>query len=213
MCVAPAGAGKTIIAAECVAAGIKKAYQDGNCFPSVIWIAHTTEQAEQGKAALERFKPDGFCTVKVCCYASNPDTRAADILIVDEAHHAGASSVQRLVDAVSDLCSVYGFTATPIREDGVDIESIIGPIRYTVGRDEIQAVGGVLPAEVRVVPCGVKDALDDEVAALAGNYYTSRLKWCDDKNGTDEQWKRCQYRSALNIGIRENQAPRNTESG
>jgi superfamily II DNA or RNA helicase len=206
MCVAPAGAGKTIIAAECVAAGIKKAYQDGNCFPSVIWIAHTTEQAEQGKAALERFKPDGFCTVKVCCYASNPDTRAADILIVDEAHHAGASSVQRLVDAVSDLCSVYGFTATPIREDGVDIESIIGPIRYTVGRDEIQAVGGVLPAEVRVVPCGVKDALDDEVAALAGNYYTSRLKWCDDKNGTDEQWKRCQYRSALNIGIRENQA-------
>jgi len=204
ICVAPAGSGKTVIAAECVKVGIQRCYNAGNYFPSIIWLAHTNEQVEQGKTAMARLNPDGFCSVKVCCYASNPDTRAADILIVDEAHHAGASSVQRLVDAVSDSCFVYGFTATPIREDGVDIKSIIGPIRYTVGRDEIQAVGGVLPAEVRVVPCGVKDALEDEVAALAGNYYTSRLKWCDDKNGTDEQWKRCQYRAALNIGIREN---------
>jgi superfamily II DNA or RNA helicase len=155
---------------------------------------------------MSRLNPDGFCSVKVCCYASNPDTRAADILVVDEAHHAGAEAVQRLVDAVSDSCVVYGFTATPLREDGVDIEEIIGPIRYTVGREEIQAVGGVLPAEVRVVPCGVKDALDSEVNALAKTYYTSRLQWCDRQSGTDEQLKRCQYRAALNIGIRENDA-------
>jgi superfamily II DNA or RNA helicase len=206
ICVAPAGSGKTIIAAECVKVGIQRCYNAGNCFPSIIWLAHTNEQVEQGKTAMARLNPDGFCSVKVCCYASNPDTRAADILVVDEAHHAGAESVQRLVDAVSDSCVVYGFTATPLREDGVDIECIIGPIRYTVGRDAIQAVGGVLPAEVRVVPCGVKDALDSEVDALAKTYYTSRLQWCDRQNGTDEQIKRCQYRAALNIGIRDNEA-------
>jgi superfamily II DNA or RNA helicase len=206
ICVAPAGSGKTIIASECVKIAVQRLYGAGNYFPSIIWLAHTTEQVTQGNDAMKRLAPDGFCSVKVCCYASNPDTRAADVLIVDEAHHAGAESVKRLVDSVSRSCYVYGFTATPLREDGVDIEGIIGPIRYTVGREEIQAVGGVLPAEVRVIPCGVKDEFDDEVNALAKTYYTSKLQWCDRQNGTDEQLKRCQYRAAVNIGIRENQA-------
>jgi superfamily II DNA or RNA helicase len=204
ICVAPAGSGKTIIAAALCERVIKNLYWTGNTSPKVVWIAHTTEQVEQGREAIAAFDLVGYADIQVCCYASLPSTVCADLLIVDECHWSGAASVEILIAQCTGL--VYGFTATPIREDGVDIEGIIGPIRYTVGREDIQAVGGVLPAEVRVVPCGVKDALDSEVNALAKTYYTSRLQWCDRQNGTDEQFKRCQYRAALNIGIRENEA-------
>jgi len=204
ICVAPAGSGKTIIAAAAAAKVVQRFYQNGNTRPRVVWIAHTTEQVRQGHDALEAFGLFGFADIQVCCYAANPSTVWADLLIVDECHWAGAESVGVLIAQSTGF--VYGFTATPIREDCVDIEGIIGPIRYTVEREAIQAVGGVLPAEVRVVPCGVKDALEHEIDALAKTYYISKLQWCDRKNGTDEQLKRCIYRAALNIGIRENQA-------
>jgi len=196
ICVAPAGAGKTIIAAALV----KEQWVGGN----VMWLANTKEQVEQGRDALNKICPN--VVVECFCYAAEPNTSNIAILIVDECHHAGAVSVKKLIANAPPWALVYGFTATPLREDAVDIENIIGPIRYTVGREAIQAVGGVLPAEVRVIPCGVKDALDSEVNALAKTYYTSRLKWCDRQNGTDEQFKRCQYRAAVNIGIRENEA-------
>jgi len=212
ICVAPAGSGKTIIAAALV---LDRCHILGCMTPGanvkVSWIAHTKEQVQQAVDALEALGVYSVASCAVSCYAGdNRHLAECDILIIDECHWAGCNQVNRLVDmaGISSGFSpyIYGFTATPERQDLVDIEEIIGPIRYTVGRDEIQAVGGVLPAEVRVVPCGVKDALDSEVNALAKTYYTSRLQWCDRQNGTDEQLKRCQYRAALNIGIRENGA-------
>jgi len=203
ICVAPAGSGKTVIAAELVGAAIRRCYDDGNYFPKVVWVAHTREQVDQGKLALDRLALDGFANTSVFCYAANPVTIDADILIVDEAHWAGASTVCRLVDDCHGF--VYGFTATPKREDGVKIEDIIGPILYTVDRQTIEAVGGVIPAEVRVVTFGKKGELEEPVEALAKQYYTSRLQWCDRQTGGDEQLKRCQYRAAVNLAIRENE--------
>jgi superfamily II DNA or RNA helicase len=177
----------------------------------VSWIAHTKEQVQQAVDALEALGVYSVASCAVSCYAGdNGHLTECDILIIDECHWAGCNQVNRLVDTAGIGTGfspyIYGFTATPQREDLVDIEEIIGPIRHTVEREAIQAVGGVLPAEVRVVPCGVKDALEHEIDALAKTYYTSKLQWCDRKNGTDEQLKRCIYRAALNIGIRENQA-------
>jgi len=212
ICVAPAGSGKTIIAAALV---LDRCHILGCMTPGanvkVSWIAHTKEQVQQAVDALEALGVYDVAHCAVSCYAGNNGHLAeCDILIIDECHWAGCNQVSRLVDMAGIGSGfspyIYGFTATPDRQDLVDIECIIGPIRYTVGREEIQAVGGVLPAEVRVIPCGVKDALDDQVNALAKTYYTSRLQWCDRKNGTDEQRKRCQYRAALNIGIRGNEA-------
>jgi DNA repair protein RadD len=231
ICVAPAGSGKTIIAAECV---IKR----HDPITRTIWLAHTREQCEQGEDAivsvlLSKYNDDADVEIwhtgeddqiinietfnngvrylfMVCCYNSRPDLSHADIVIVDECHWAGCAMLQEILATANPRAHVYGFTATPSREDGVDITDIIGPIAYTVERAEIQAVGGVLPAEVRVVEFGARDEFAERVDRRAATYYTNKLQWVDRKNGTQKQLKRCQYRAAVMIGVREN-ANRDTQ--
>jgi DNA repair protein RadD len=198
ICVAPAGSGKTIIAAECVRRFVDACMID----PIVMWIAHTKEQVQQGREAVQKICPDA--DVSFHCYATGTDTSEADLLVVDECHHAGAMSLSCRISRLDEYAVVYGFTATPSREDGVDITDIIGPIAYTVERAEIQAVGGVLPAEVRVVEFGARDEFAERVDRRAATYYTNNLQWVDRKNSTQKQLKRCQYRAAVNIGVREN---------
>jgi superfamily II DNA or RNA helicase len=205
ICVAPAGSGKTVIAASVVGEFIARSYRRGLPSPRVLWLAHTREQVQQGKDARAMIGACGFADLRVVCYASNPDAGDADCVVVDECHWAGAPAVMAVLKSARADARMYGFTATPIREDGIDIAEIIGPVLYTVGRQEIQNEGGVLPAVVRVISVGAKDELDELVAALAETYYTNGLRWCDSKNGTDEQWKRCQYRAAVNIGVKENE--------
>jgi DNA repair protein RadD len=197
ICVAPAGSGKTIIAAELA----RRNWAFGD---HIMWLAHTKEQVEQGRDAMDAVAPHLRRVVSYSCYAAEPDTSNVDILIVDECHWAGCDQVRKLIDALPPFAVVYGFTATPDRTDDADITDIIGPIAYTVERAEIQAVGGVLPAEVRVVEFGERDEFAERVDQRAATYYTNKLQWVDRKNGTQEQLKRCQYRAAVNIGVREN---------
>jgi superfamily II DNA or RNA helicase len=195
--VAPAGSGKTIIAAEVVK---RLAEQMTNA--QVSWIAHTQEQVQQGKDALAMVAPG--IDAQVACYAAQPDLTGEDIIIVDECHHAGADGLREMLACVHPSAIVLGFTATPIRADGIDITDIIGPILYTVDRQEIQAVGGVLPAVVRVVEFGKRAELEDEAEARAGSHYTNGMRWRDMQTGSTEMWNRCVYRAALQLGIRDN---------
>lgn len=241
ICVAPAGSGKTIIAAALV---LDRCHLLGCITPGanvkVSWIAHTKEQVQQAVEALEKMGVPDMAACYVSCYAGhNCLLEKCDILIVDECHWTGCDQVSRLVDIAGIGTGfapyIYGFTATPIREDGVNIEEIIGPVRYEVSRDVIQAVGGVLPAEVRVVE--IPDAgIDVDKEAL--QFYSSGMKWKDKQDfieacvlkGVSRQaahsmawghvmdpktgaefdtlgtcWKRCQYRAATQYAVRENE--------
>jgi len=204
ICVAPAGSGKTIIAARLVSDRVTTLSDKGVFNPYVLWVAHTLEQVEQARAAMRKMQIPAFAKFDFCCYASNPDSSTADILIIDEAHWAGANQVRRIVEQAEHAVYVYGFTATPKREDGIDITEIIGPVLHEVKRDVILEAGGVLPAEVRCISVGFKDELVEEVATRASEYFTRGMQWADNKNGNDENWQRCIYRAASNIGIREN---------
>lgn len=58
---------------------------------------------------LNSFKPDEF-----------------DYILVDEVHHSGAASYQRVIDHFKDAKFMLGMTATPERTDGINIFGLFG---------------------------------------------------------------------------------------
>jgi superfamily II DNA or RNA helicase len=195
--VAPAGSGKTIIMASII-----KELNPGR----TLWLAHTTEQVEQGKAACEAVKVK--TKVHHRCYAALPDAHGYDLILIDECHHAGSEQVRGILRGAlvgTDFgCPVYGFTATPWREDGFDITQVLGPIVYTVTREAVADAGGVLPGKVRFVTIEQDGEIDHRLEEEARKRYTSKLQWVDRKNGNEEQRQRSLYAAALDVYVRRN---------
>lgn len=129
--VAPTGSGKTIIASAVVANAIAKGRR-------VLFLAHQRELIQQAAGKLwEAAGVDagivmaGFETRpgQAVQVASIPtfwhrafrgrtmDKPEADLVVVDEAHHARARTYEQIVAAYPDAC-ILGLTATPCRGDG-----------------------------------------------------------------------------------------------
>jgi superfamily II DNA or RNA helicase len=108
--VAPAGSGKTIIAAGALHAVVTA--KSRNQFPRIGWMANTTEQCDQARAALRGFfDPSEVALIKVACAAAATDWSDRDVLVCDECHHFSAPGWAAQVQ----ICrgTVWGFTATP----------------------------------------------------------------------------------------------------
>ena len=128
--VAPTGAGKTVIAAAMIADAVK----DGR---RVLFLAHRRELITQASAKLYATDVDagvilaGFPPrlgepVQVASIATlharavrtaTIDLPVADLVIVDEAHHATAATYRKLLGSYPDAV-IIGVTATPTRSDG-----------------------------------------------------------------------------------------------
>ena len=128
--VAPTGAGKTVIAANLTSAAV----EDGK---RVLFLAHRRELITQASGKLYAagvdhgillpgFPPRLGEPVQVASIAtlharairtSTMDLPEADLVIVDEAHHARARTYRRLLDAYPKAV-IVGITATPCRGDG-----------------------------------------------------------------------------------------------
>ena len=107
---APAGSGKTIIAATAAA---RRAWSGAR----VTWLANTREQVEQGIAAIQHTPGPAGVEFEVCCVAAEPDTSQADIIILDEAHHSPADTWYRLIQRAKPGAIIWGFSATPFGAD------------------------------------------------------------------------------------------------
>jgi DNA repair protein RadD len=123
--VAPTGAGKTVMGAKLVqdfvAAGRR-----------VLWVAHRIELVEQAISRMgipcgaivagSKLDPTLFrCTVASLQTVIRRQLPPADVLIIDEAHHARSGSYGALVEglrAANPELVVIGLTATPCRLDG-----------------------------------------------------------------------------------------------
>lgn len=142
--VAPAGSGKTCIAAEA-------ASDCARTFDKVVWLANTREQCDQARAAIGRASWPELVEIEVRCAAGKPDVSDADILIIDECHHLPAATW--LVTAQKAPRIVWGFSATPWHRDEERNDCLRGFFGegnfFTVAREEVRA-GGHL-AEGRVV--------------------------------------------------------------
>lgn len=121
--VAPTGSGKTVMGVEIV-------HRTG---AKTLWVAHRRELIHQAATAIE--DAGGSCGLILSGEHAEPgapiqvasvqtlarrDLPDADLLVIDEAHHAPSSSYSRLIERYPVR---LGLTATPFRLDGKGLRS------------------------------------------------------------------------------------------
>jgi superfamily II DNA or RNA helicase len=127
--VSPTGSGKTVMFAaitEEYARGLKSVLIIGHR-REIIWqtsnklrdrgIAHGIIMAGEKPRPLERVQVAMIQTLHVRIKSKRLDLPEADLIIIDEAHHAPAGTYQKIIDAYPNA-KVLGLTATPCRADG-----------------------------------------------------------------------------------------------
>lgn len=148
--VSPAGSGKTIMAAAAAA----KRFPFG---AKIVWLANTREQVDQALTAAALFD----LTISAHCVAAQPDCSTADLVIVDEAHHAPAATWAATIGKASGI--VWGFSATPWAKDPERDQQLRQFFQnfHTVPRDEVQAGGSITEGRVIVHDLDVTGMFND----------------------------------------------------
>ncbi|MDP6849083.1 MAG: DEAD/DEAH box helicase [Kiritimatiellia bacterium] len=181
------GLGKTVILAETVASLLRESLIPEN---RVLVLAHTCPLVDQ---LLEAFwfqlpkwvSTHRFADHEIPAYwqgitfaTIQSIVRNLDILphfglvVVDEAHHIGASTFQQTVDALQPRM-LAGVTATPWRGDGYDIDRLLGPPLVRIGISEGLQAGYLSEVDYRLLA----DNIDWQFVqrASAHNYSLSQL--------------------------------------
>lgn len=175
--VAPCGAGKTQV-------GVALHAASKTDLPTLV-IVHTRDLALQWAERVERLlgikalKPVGAAafgkvadgaqvlakqegqgcivvtTVQTLTAVADLHRHAFGLVILDEAHHAPASTFQTVLGAIQ-CQAVYGLTATPERSDGWTpaMYAWLGPKRYEVQARDLQAIGLTLAPRIVIVKTG-----------------------------------------------------------
>lgn len=140
---APAGSGKTLIAAGAVA---RKAWP--GC--RVGWLANTIEQCQQAVKAIESTPGAQGVEFTICCAAAEPDFSLCGIIVLDECHHTPAVSWMRVLYNTKAI--VWGFSATPDSEDALrnEVMSFIFAARFCIDRARLEAAGHLEKGKVYI---------------------------------------------------------------
>ncbi|TCO32885.1 superfamily II DNA or RNA helicase [Kribbella steppae] len=143
--VAATGTGKTVIAAFDYRRLRDAASQRGEPAPSLLFVAHRKEILQQslrtyrevladatfGEEYHSGLRPERWRHVFASVQAltaydvTTMPADAFDIVVVDEFHHAAASTYRRLLNHLQPR-ELLGLTATPERTDGFDLRSYFG---------------------------------------------------------------------------------------
>ena len=78
----------------------------------------------------------------------------ADVVIIDEAHHATSKSYRALIEGVAGHARVYGLTATPYRLDGKPLGDIFDALIESAPPSKLVDAGWLLRPRVYTVPQG-----------------------------------------------------------
>ena len=201
--IAATGTGKTMIAAFDYKhfGGL-----NGNR-PRLLFVAHREEILKQARAAFRQVLRDGsfgdlvvggaqptktdylFCTVQSWNSRNYEQlsTDHFDYVVLDEAHHASASSYQKLINHIAPA-SLLGLTATPERTDGADIRNDFGGA-FTHEIRLPEAIERALLSPFHYY--GVPDLEGLDFSAIAwrrGGYDIAQLREKLDGNTARAQW-------------------------
>lgn len=158
--VAPTGAGKTVIAAEIIRRELERRGR-------VLFLAHRRELIGQASNRLYRVNVGhgvllpGFpmrlhqpvqvasiATLAARAIRSNViEVPPANLLVVDEAHHARAESYRKIIAAYPDA-RILGLTATPCRGDGRGLGNVFDVLIECPSVRDLIAAGHLVPAVV-----------------------------------------------------------------
>ena len=157
--IAPAGAGKTFIAA----AALRKAMQPDSpaAFTDqarIVWLANTREQVQQALDAAEKFG----VKIEAHCVAAQPDCSSAHVLIIDEAHHMPAATWASTIGRCKGI--IWGFSATPWSDPERDLR-LKDFFRefHTVPRAEVMATGSITQGAVYAHAVDRPGEFNDEI--------------------------------------------------
>jgi superfamily II DNA or RNA helicase len=157
MLVAPTGSGKTVIASDIIHGAVNQ---------HVLFFAHRRELIRQTRDHLAKFgvtagiilaaEPmDQMRGVQVAsiqtlhsrCIRGKQDLPPADIVFVDEAHHATAHTYRTIIEAYPEA-RIIGMTATPCRRDGCGLGSIFEALIQCPQVPELIRLGFLVPTKV-----------------------------------------------------------------
>lgn len=157
--VAPTGSGKTVMATEFVNEFL--ANHGGGLFGGrVLWLAHRKELIEQAAVHLSDYgmftgiikagiKSSPMARVQVAAVQTlaRREKPPADLIIIDECHHARAKTYEKILAEYPDA-AIVGLTATPFRLDGRGLGDIFGELIIAASPTELVEQGYLIAPRV-----------------------------------------------------------------
>ena len=180
LAVLPTGLGKTVLFAEI----IRRMHERG---ARAMVLAHREELITQAAEKIQRvtgleaqiemgeyhvqpyfgqMPPVVVSTVQTHCAGgdgagrmSKFDPQDFGLVVIDEAHHATASTYRRCIDwyRQNDACKILGVTATPDRADEAALGRVFETVAYEYGVLEAIQNGWLVPIEQQMVTVGSLD--------------------------------------------------------
>ena len=207
LCIAPTGAGKTIMFSHLLGKLI-----GGDNAKKALVVAHRDELTAQNTEKFELINPEistsivnatikdwtgqvVFTMVQTLSREQNLEQIPhIDLLVIDEAHHTPADTYQAIINKVRGIsknCKIIGLTATPNRSDGEGLRKNYSNVSDQIFISELISSGHLVPPRTFVIDVAQEKL--NAVRQLAGDFDMSQVEKILNKRPINEtvveKWK------------------------